>query len=231
MRQAARGWIYRLWVILIVLSAGGYLLYRFGLHAEAGLVQSAAAHMGSLVRGVALAVVALAASIAVGAVASERDTLGDSVMSRGISRHQYYLAKWHARTVVVVATFAVLAGAVLTAFHYLLSEDVTLSGGVVAVAVVASLLAAVVAWGVAVGALTNNTMVGVTLFWIVLYGLGFVMTLLPDVPSPERLAARLPHVLRGNYDLANAGGWVLGGAAASVLAGVVGMVGFSRKDV
>jgi len=54
--------------------------------------------------------------LAVSAVGSERGTVADSVLSRGISRHQYFLAKWHARLVVVTATFAVLACAVLMRF-------------------------------------------------------------------------------------------------------------------
>ena len=43
LRQTARSWVYRLWVLMTVLAAAGLLLYRVGLHKEAGLFQSAAA--------------------------------------------------------------------------------------------------------------------------------------------------------------------------------------------
>ena len=58
---------------------------------------------------------ALVVVLAVSAISAEKGTVADSVLSRGISRHQYFLAKWHARLVVVTATFAVLAAAMLLA--------------------------------------------------------------------------------------------------------------------
>ena len=35
--------------------------------------------------------------------------MADSVVSRGISRYQYFLGKWHSRLVVVLGTFFVIA--------------------------------------------------------------------------------------------------------------------------
>lgn len=43
-----------------------------------------------------------------GCISSERGTLADSVLSRGISRYQYFLGKWHARLVTVIGTFLLL---------------------------------------------------------------------------------------------------------------------------
>ena len=165
-----RSWVFRLWVILSVVAAAGYGLYKVGIHREAGIVQSASMQTGDLMRGVAAASLALIALLAVSAVSMERATVADAVLSRGISRHQYFLAKWHARSVVVVVTLAVMALGVLTGYHYLLDPDVTLRGGVAATAIAAAVLAAVVAWGVTVGVLASGTVIGITLFWLVLYG-------------------------------------------------------------
>jgi ABC-2 type transport system permease protein len=85
---------------------------------------------------------------------------------------------------------------------------------------------------VTVGSLSGSTVMGITLFWLLLYGGVVVLSLLPEpYPSPERMLGRLKFVLRGQYDP----GLVTEVVAASVVlsgaAAVVGLVGFSRKDV
>ena len=162
LKQTLRSWVYRLWVVVSILAAVGYLLYRFGVHREAGIIQSASVHTSDLLRGIVLGSLALIVVLTVSSIGSERGTLADSVLSRGISRYQYFLAKWHARTFVVVVTFVVIASVVLLGSSLLLSEDLTFTGSVMAVLTVAVVLAAVVAWGVALGALANSTVVGIT---------------------------------------------------------------------
>jgi hypothetical protein len=231
-RQTMRSWVYRLWVVVTLLAAAGFLLYRFGVHREAGLVQPAAMHTSDLLRAIALGSLALIVVLCVSSISSERGTLADSVLSRGISRYQYFLAKWHARTVVVVVTFAFLATVMLGGFHLLLEDDLSFSGCLAAVVTISALLAAVVAMGVAVGGMTNSTVVGITVLWIVLYGSGILMTLLPDTfPTPEKVLSRLPNILRGAYNLNSLTDWVFGGLVASVVAAIVGLLGFARKDV
>src|SRR5205823_7979962 len=136
-RQTARSWVYRLWVLMTVLAAGGFLLYRVGVHQEAGIAQSAAVQSGDLFRIMTVGSLALVVVLAVSAVGAERGTAADSVLSRGISRHQYFLAKWHARLVVVLLTFAGLSAAVLTASYFLFKadaeSDLSLFGGLAAI--------------------------------------------------------------------------------------------------
>ena len=231
-RQTLRSWVYRLWVVVTLLAAGGFLLYRFGVHREAGLTQPAAVHTSDLLRAVALGSLALIVILCVSSISSERGTLADSVLSRGISRYQYFLAKWHARTIVVVITFAAMASVMLGAFHFLLTDDLSLGGCVAAVVTISALLAAVVAMGVAVGSVSNSTVVGITALWIALYGAGILMTLLPSTyPTPEKALSRLPHVLQGQYNLSSLADWVLGGLAAAIGSAAAGLLGFARKDV
>lgn len=236
LRQTLRGWVYRLWVLTAVAAAGGFLLYRVGLHREAGLAQSAAAQCGELVRLLVVGSLALVVVLAVSAVGAERGTVADAVLSRGISRHQYFLAKLHARLAAVVVTFGVLAAAVLAAGHVLFrsdaESDLSLAGGAAAVVGVAAVLAVIVSWGVAVGALANGTVLGIAVFWLALYGTGFVLTLLPETyPSPDRELARLKYVLMGQYDPGLLRDVVLGSAVLCGLAAAVGLVGFARRDV
>jgi hypothetical protein len=231
-RQTLRSWVYRLWVVVTILAAGGFLLYRFGVHREAGLAQPAAVHTSDLIRAIALGSLALIVILSVSSISSERGTLADSVLSRGISRYQYFVAKWHSRTLVVVLTFAAMSAAMLTLFHFLLTDDLSVSGCMAAVVTMSALLAAVVAAGVAVGSMSNSTVVGITGLWIVLYGSGLILSLLPyTIPTPEKVLARLPFVLQGQYDLTSLSDWVFGGIVASIGVAVIGMLGFARKDV
>ena len=188
-----------------MLAAGGFLLYRAGLQQEAGIFQSAAAQCGELFRVLVVGSLALVVVLAVSAISSEKGTVADSVLSRGISRHQYFLAKWHARLVVVTATFALLAMGMLLAGYFLFKADtgtdLTLTGGLAAIIAVAAVLAVIVSWGVVIGALSNGTVLGITVFWLVLYGAGFLMTLLPEPwPSPDRVLGRLKFVLQGQFN-------------------------------
>jgi ABC-type transport system involved in multi-copper enzyme maturation permease subunit len=236
LRQTLRSWVYRLWVLMTVLAAGGILLYRVGVHKEAGMFQSAAAQCGDLFRIMVVGSLALVVVLAVSAVGGERGTVADSVLSRGISRHQYFLAKWHARLAVVVATFAVLGAAVLVASYFLFKSDaesdLSLAGGLTAVLAVCAVLVAIVSWGVTIGALANGTVLGITVFWLVLYGAGFLLSLLPEpYPSPDRELARLKFVLMGQYSGSLLTNLVTGSLALSAAAAAVGVLGFGRRDV
>jgi ABC-2 type transport system permease protein len=231
-RQTLRSWVYRLWVIVTILAAGGFLLYRFGLHREAGLAQPAAVHTADLIRGIALGSLALIVVLSVSSISSERGTLADSVLSRGISRYQYFMAKWHARTLVIVTTFVILSTAMLTAFHFLLADDLTVAGCAAAVATLAVLLGAIVSIGVAVGATSNSTVVGITVLWILLYGSGILLSFLPSTyPTPEKALSRLPNILRGTYNLESLADWMFAGGVVGLSAGVIGLLVFSRRDV
>ncbi len=231
-RQTFRSWVYRVWVLMTLMLAGGTIVYKVGVHREAGIVQTASVQSGDLLRGLIAASLGLIALLAVSSVAAERSTVADAVLSRGISRHQYFLAKLHARLLVVIGTFSFLAGGVLVAHHFLLDPDLTFAGGVVATVMVAAALVAVVSWGVTIGALSQGTVIGITVFWIGLYGGIVVLSVLPDpYPTPDRILARLKFVLRGQYDPTMVGEVVLAGVVVSLLATAVGMVGFGRKDV
>ena len=236
MRQTFRSWIYRLWVFVAVLAAGGILLYRVGIYKEAGIFQSAAAQCGDLFRILVLGSLALVVVLAVSAVGAEKGTVADSVLSRGISRHQYFLAKWHSRLAVVVSTFAGLSLAVLAATYFLFKSDtdsdLSIVGGLMAILTVCAVLIAIVSWGVTIGALTSGTVLGITIFWLVLYGAGFLLTLLPEsYPSPDRELARLKFVLMGQYNTGLLTNLMLGSLVISGVAAAVGLFGFGKRDV
>jgi hypothetical protein len=73
---------------------------------------------------------------------------------------------------------------------------------------------------------------GITVMWLVIYGIGFVLSLLPPAyPSLERILTRMPNILRGVYDWSVLSEMILVSLFISALAALVGLVGFARKDV
>jgi ABC-type transport system involved in multi-copper enzyme maturation permease subunit len=226
-----QSWVYRVWIALVLMAAAGGLAYRLGLQQEAGVEQPQAKHFSSLLQGAVLASIAFVVVLAASSINSERATMADSILSRGISRRQYFLGKWHARLVTVLGAYLTLSVLALTGSLFL-HADVTFDGSLVALATIGALLAVVVSAGVMVSAVTSNTLLGVALLWAALYGGGYALSWLNKLTvTPDLVLARLPHILRGNYDLEGNGvliGWCAG---VSCVMGLVGMVCFSRRDV
>jgi ABC-type transport system involved in multi-copper enzyme maturation permease subunit len=231
-RQTLRSWVYRTWVLVSVLAAVGFLLYRVGVFREAGMVQFASHLTSDLLRWTLLGSVTLIIVMTASSISGDRGTLADSVLCRGISRYQYFFAKWHSRLVTILATFFGLGVGLLLSSYFLLQDDLSLIGCVVTLLTVAVLLATVITCGVTVSAITSSTVMGITVLWLAVYGIGFLLSLLPArFPSPEQVLTRLPHMLRGAYDmqyLGQLGTWSLG---VSVVAAVIGLAWFARRDV
>lgn len=230
--QTTRSWVYRTWVLVSVLAAVGYLLYRVGVYREAGIVQSASGLISDLLRWTVFGSVTLIIVLTAGSISSERGTMADSVLSRGISRYQYFLGKWHARLAAVLGTYLLMAVVALAGSFFLLHEDLSLTGSLVALTTVACLLMAVITCGVTASAVFNSTVVAIAVLWVALYGCGFLLAILPTpVPSPDRALAALPYVLRGYFDIQAFGRLLSWTAGFSAIVALVGMAYFARRDV
>jgi ABC-type transport system involved in multi-copper enzyme maturation permease subunit len=230
--QTMRSWVYRTWVLVSVLAAVGYLLYHVGIYQRAGIIQPASTLVGELLRWTVLGSVTLIIVLTAGSISSERGTMADSVLSRGISRYQYFLGKWHARLATILGTYFVMGLLALTGGYFLLHEDLNWIGGFMALATVAAVLAVVVSCGVTISAMVNSTIFAIAILWFTLYGTGFALSLLPvRIPSPDRLLAQLPDILRGYYNIHALGRMILWSAGASAGVSVIGLGVFSRRDV
>jgi hypothetical protein len=231
-RQTMSSWVYRVWVLVSALAALGYLLYKVGIYREYGVIQHASALISDLLRWTVLGSVTLIIFLTGASISSERGTMADSVLSRGISRYQYFLGKWHARLAAVLGTYGVLASLALAGAFLLLHEDLSLFGSLVALGAVAAILATVVTCGVTVSAVSHSSVLGIAVLWVGLYGVGFALSLLPaSYPAPDRVLASLPSIVQGRYDPAVLGrliGWL---AAACVAVALAGLLAFSRRDV
>jgi ABC-type transport system involved in multi-copper enzyme maturation permease subunit len=230
--QTLRSWVYRTSVLIALLAAVGYLLYRVAVYKEAGIIQSASHLISDLLRWSVLGGVALVILVTGGSISSERGILADSVLSRGISRYQYFLGKWHARLAIVIGTFLAMGLVALVGSYFFLNEDLSLLGSLLALATVIALLAVVATCGVAFSALFNSTVVGIAVLGILLYALGFGLALLPaDYPTPDRALSNLPHIIRGLYDWQALGKLMGCSLAGSFVVAMVGLGYFARRDV
>ena len=230
-RQTLRSWVYRTWVGVAVLAALGYFLYHVGIYQKAGIIQQASTLVSDLLRWTALGSVTLIVVLTAGAISSERGTMADSVLSRGISRYQYFLGKWHARLLTVLSTYLIMGVLALVAGYFLLHEDLSLHGSLAALVTVAAVLAFVISCGVTVSAICNSTVLGIAALWIGLYGAGFILSVLSVRYSPDRMLAMLPDVLRGYFNLHTFGRMIGWSALASCGIALVGLIYFGWRDV
>jgi ABC-type transport system involved in multi-copper enzyme maturation permease subunit len=232
MRQTAASWVYRAWVLVSLLTAVGYLLYRVGVDREAGIVQHASNLISDLLRWCVFGSVTLIIVLTAGSISGERGTMADSVLSRGISRYQYYLGKWHSRLVVLLGTFLVMGLMALGGSFLLLHADLNLGGSLIALGTVAALLGIVISAGVMVSSIFNSTLLAIAVLWLLLYGTGFLLSLLPaHYPSPHQALSYLPSILRGEYNAYLLGRLIGWSACLSCFLALFGMGYFSRRDV
>jgi putative exporter of polyketide antibiotics len=197
------------------------------------MIQSAPETIGDLLHWVVYGGVTLIIALTAGTICAERGTMADSVLSRGISRYQYFLGKWHSRLSLVLLTYFLKASFALIGAYYMLHSDaLTLDGCLVAMLIVGSMLFFVVTFGVTVSAVSSNTLVSIAVVWMTLYGGGFLLTQLPgSIPSPERSLQNLPNVMKGFYDWHALSRTMLISLGVSFGTALVGMICFSRRDV
>jgi len=232
MHQTVRSWVYRTWVLISLLGTVGYLLYRFGLANEARIVQPASDWISDLLLWMLFESVTLIVVLAAGSISSERGTMADSILSRGISRYQYFIGKLHARLITVIVTFYIQGLLIVAAGCFFLHEDHSIDGCLIAISTIAALLVFVISCGVAVSAMIDTTVVGIAFVWLVVYGAGFLISLVPGhFPEIFGWLRNMPHLVRGMYNLQDQLKLIGGTLAASVIVAVIGMVHFSRRDV
>jgi ABC-2 type transport system permease protein len=230
--QTLRNWVYRFWVLASVIATAGYLLLQLGPVHGYNIVQLASDYMAVVLRWTMIGSATLIVVLTTGTISAERGTMADSVLSRGISRYQYFFGKWHARLTLILGTYLLIALLGLACGLTFLHEDLSLSGSLFALLTVTVLLGTIISCGVAISAMTNNTLTGVAVLWAVLFGTQFILSLLPDrYHAVDELIHKLTFAMRGHYDpiaLGRLMGWSV---ALSVASALVGMVYFARRDV
>ncbi len=231
-RQTLRSWSFRIWIAAALFLSVGYLLHRAAIHHQAGILQNASILMAEVLQFTILIGTTLIIMLTAGTISSERGTLADSVLSRGISRFSYFLGKWHARLLTFVGSFFFIGALALVASVVLLHGDLSFVGSTLALILVAGILIIVVSCGVTISAFCNSTVLGIAVLWMVLYGVGVALALLEyGMLNPARLLKIIPLLLKGDYDLTMQATLIGYCLAISAGAAFVGMVHFARRDV
>jgi hypothetical protein len=174
-----------------------------------------------------------------GTISSELGVVADAVLSRGISRWQYYWGKWTARLTAVLGVYLLVMVPTLLILRVnapvrpadplvvplelaygetgdpprslALSEEITWIGSLLALGHVAALLTFVVTCGVAFSASFDSTVISIPVGWVSIYGTGLILSMLDVAPlSPWRLISGLPDILVGKYVLTDEA-WLFGG--------------------
>lgn len=231
-RQTTRSWVFRASMGVITASCVGYLLHRAAIHHQAGIGQSAAQFMGELLQFALVVGTTLTIILTAGTISSERGTMADSVLSRGISRYQYFLGKWHARLFTVLGSFLAIGLLVLAASCFLVEMDLSIIGCIIGLLVVLGVLAIVASAGVTVSSLCNSTVLGIAILFMVLYGIALTLAILGyGQLNPLKLWKLMPSLLEGKYDFDAQVGLIGWCAVASIVSAAVGLVYFARRDV
>jgi ABC-type transport system involved in multi-copper enzyme maturation permease subunit len=272
----ARSWILRAWFVLTVLVA----LVTMLDHGDppptsqnpGGVVLTALFHpvdtstgeahtLRELLKFYIVIWVSFIIVLTGGTVSSELGVLADSVLSRGISRWQYFLGKWSARLTAVLSVYLLVI--VPTALVLWLSDvpapregvpveqatfdadeateapgplvlqsSLTLGGVAFALAEVTVILAFVVTCSIAFSASFGSTIISIGVGWISLYGTGIIFSILDfSIFSPARLLCDMPDLLRGQY-VASDQYWQLGAWMVVTLSvTIISGVTFARRDV
>lgn len=232
MHQTIHTWAYRSWLVISLMVLAGFFTYKVGAYKEAGIIQPGSAFMLQTMRYTILGCFTLVVVLTAGCISSERGTLADSVLSRGISRYQYFLGKLHARIVTVLGTFLFLGIATIIGCRFFLHEDLSMLGSAVALTAICALLVTIVSCCVTVSAIFNSTAISIVSVWLLLLGVTLGLSYYPHVHlSPEVTLQALPHMIQGEYDpknLLRLFAWAFGISGGVSL---VGMGWFARRDI
>jgi hypothetical protein len=170
--------------------------------------------------------------VSAGAVSSEAGVLADSILSRGITRHAYILAKYLSRLVTVWTVYLVVL-VPLTYFATVhLSGEPDVNSLVLAHAYVLMHMTFLTLLGVSFSIWFNRAFVSIALLWLICYSLGSVANAL-DVGflAPMYLVQSVMTVLAGNAPPSPVWKTCVGLAVPSVLVCAAASLCFARRDV
>jgi len=272
----AQSWVLRAWLVLTALFALVTLLDHSSPPSTAGhpggTIVAALLHpvdttpgpahtIAQLLKFYVVVWVSFVVVLTGGTISSELGVVADSVLSRGISRWQYFLGKWTSRLVAVLGVYLLVmvpttlviwlgsgVDQVTTETHsegdittvavvqapnqFVIARAIRPVGLVIGLARVAALLALVATCGVAFSASFGSTVISIGVGWVSIYGTGLILSVLDFAYfSPARLVQELPSVISGTY-VATPQAWLIGGWVGLTLAiATLSGIVMARRDV
>lgn len=191
----SRSWLVRIWMLLLLMS---FLMVPVGMlvTSRANPLPAStmlAAYLGVFLNVWGTVIIVLSA----GSVSLEADIVADGILCRACTRTQYILAKMSARALVIGGVY--LIGAVAAGYaswRYGLN-DVTWTTMLTGIAIVGMALLMLVALGVTMSVIFNNTIVSVVGLLLLWYVAGYIFAFAgAEYMSPASLTRSLPQILR-----------------------------------
>jgi ABC-2 type transport system permease protein len=232
LHDTVRSWLFRAWVLVTLVLCAGYLLHTMAVHQRSGQPQSASEMMATILQFILIGGTTLVILVSAGTISSERETLADAILCRGISRYQYFLGKLHSRLFTVIGSFFLITTVVLVAAAVLLRSDLDWYDSALCLLLVASLLTLVVCCSVTVSGMVQSTVLGITMVWIGIYTLGAALLLVPlGFLDLGDWLQKLPLLMRGQTDTSAQVNMLVYCLSLALVVTLVGMTHFARKDV
>ncbi len=225
--QLARSWLVRIWVVLLAVPAGFFVVVAANEQELAS--ETLAAYMAAVLAPLSWLVVAV---LSASAVSGEANVIADSILSKAVTRRVYIWSKISARLAVFLGVYT----AVTVPLSYLVLRfavrDATVEGVVWGLLTVASLLIFLAMFGLALSAMLRNMLAAVltVLVTTVLSGAVFQFLSL-DWLSTTAVVGGLPETFRGEPTVWEQVRVLLVFGVLAVVAIVSGITYFQRRDL
>jgi ABC-type transport system involved in multi-copper enzyme maturation permease subunit len=227
LNQMSRSWIVRLWVALLFIPA----VFVLGVAANENELasESLAAYMAAVLAPLSwLAVSIYGAS----AISGEAGVVTDSILSKSVTRAEYLSAKVAARIgVTVLVYFGLMLPFTFLLRHYAV-PDTTLSGVIVGLLMICSLLTFLAALGILLSTIFRNAQIAVlcALVSVSVSGVGLQFLDL-DWMSTTAIINELPNTFRGDTSMLTGIRVLIVFTALSIAAISASLWVFRRKDL
>ena len=225
--QLARSWLVRIWVVLLAVPAGFFVVVAANEQELAS--ETLAAYMAAVLAPLSWLVVAV---LSASAVSGEANVIADSILSKAVTRRVYIWSKISARLAVFLGVYT----AVTVPLSYLVLRfavrDATVEGVVWGLLTVASLLIFLAMFGLALSAMLRNMLAAVLTVLVTTALSGAVFQFLSlDWLSTTAVVGGLPETFRGEPTVWEQVRVLLVFGVLAVVAIVSGITYFQRRDL
>jgi hypothetical protein len=166
------------------------------------------------------------------AVSSESGELADSLLSKAVKRHEYILAKFCSRVILVFTIYLGISTVFAGLTIRIGVNDIEIYGLSFSILAVALVLIMLTTMGVTFSTIFPNTIVSIVALLVVWYSMTFFFSLIDEIKflSPSYLIGELPKIIQGNWSGTE---WkiVSGFSLMCIALLAVSLLYFSRKDV
>lgn len=191
----SKSWVLRGWLIALALTE--FWVLTTTMAASRGVLVPASSVLASSLNMYLFIWSTFIIVLAAGSVSLEADMIADSILCRACTRTQYIVGKIASRSLVILGTYFVFSGIAGYATWRFASSDMTVATMLTGIGIVAMAVLLLVALGVMMSVVFNNTIVSciaLLLLWYVASPI--FMFVGADYLSPTSLTRTLPLILK-----------------------------------